>query len=189
MAARKLTSRFGDGNSSVGGSWDRGPFGAATSGFSPGPRFCCFRRHHTSNSRRQTLQKHPHGNNLETDVNLHYTHYHIWGWNQKTPKEENKKTKPATGPHHKKDTNGTRIHTKRSTIYRVRAARYRNNNRQKQNNDGRTIEKEWKPTPEWNNKKHYTRRMERTSQNDKRKIWHHWGRPGKEWIHDQEKHQ
>ena len=22
--------------------------GAATSGFSPGPRFCCFRRHHTS---------------------------------------------------------------------------------------------------------------------------------------------
>ena len=43
----KLTSRFGDGNSSVGGSWDRGPFGAATSGFSPGPRFCCFRRHHT----------------------------------------------------------------------------------------------------------------------------------------------
>ena len=47
MAAGKLTSRFGDGNSSVGGSWDRGPFGAATSGFSPGPRFCCFRRHHT----------------------------------------------------------------------------------------------------------------------------------------------
>ena len=46
MAAGKLTSRFGDGNSSVGGSWDRGPFGAATSGFSPGPRFCCFRRHH-----------------------------------------------------------------------------------------------------------------------------------------------
>ena len=27
MAAGKLTSRFGDGNSSVGGSWDRGPFG------------------------------------------------------------------------------------------------------------------------------------------------------------------
>ena len=48
MAAGKLTSRFGDGNSSVGGSWDRGPFGAATSGFSPGPRFCCFRRHHTN---------------------------------------------------------------------------------------------------------------------------------------------
>ena len=47
MAAGKLTSRFGDGNSSVGGSWDRGPFGAATSGFSPGPRCCCFRRHHT----------------------------------------------------------------------------------------------------------------------------------------------
>ena len=47
MAAGKLTSRFGDGNSSVGGSWDRGPFGAATSGFSPGPRFCCFRRHHS----------------------------------------------------------------------------------------------------------------------------------------------
>ena len=49
MAAGKLTSRFGDGNSSVGGSWDRGPFGAATSGFSPGPRCCCFRRHHTNN--------------------------------------------------------------------------------------------------------------------------------------------
>ena len=47
MAAGKLTSRFGDGNSSVGGSWDRGPFGAATSGFSPGPRCCYFRRHHT----------------------------------------------------------------------------------------------------------------------------------------------
>ena len=47
MAAGKLTSRFGDGNSSDGGSWDRGPFGAATAGFSPGPRFCCFRRHHT----------------------------------------------------------------------------------------------------------------------------------------------
>ena len=27
MAAGKLTSRFGDGNSSDGGSWDRGPFG------------------------------------------------------------------------------------------------------------------------------------------------------------------
>ena len=49
MAAGKLTSRFGDGNSSVGGSWDRGPFGAATSGFSPGPRCCCFRRHHNIN--------------------------------------------------------------------------------------------------------------------------------------------
>ena len=57
MAAGKLTSRFGDGNSSDGGSWDRGPFGAATSGFSPGPRFCCFRRHHTIMQMTYLLEK------------------------------------------------------------------------------------------------------------------------------------
>ena len=54
------------------------------------------------------------------------------GETRKPTRKKTKKTKPTTGPHHKKDTNGTTVHTKRSTIYRVRAARYRNNNRQKQ---------------------------------------------------------
>ena len=91
---------------------------------------------------------------LEISISLHYTHYHTWPENQQ--KKKRKKTQPTTGPHHKKNTDGTRIHTNRSTIYRVRVARHRNNNWQEQNNDGRKNKKERNPIPEWSYKKiHY----------------------------------
>ena len=56
MAAGKLTSRFGDGNSSDGGSWDRGPFGGGNFRFlSWSPFLLLPSTPHLSPSQRQVI--------------------------------------------------------------------------------------------------------------------------------------